>query len=82
MCLQIAFQVTFAPISFQFRCLFGPFGLFLGIMDFEAPLTRNPYFYRFEGLDYLIFLVFISEHSIGMTFLAFFVILLIFLGFI
>ena len=51
-------------------------------MNFEAPLTRNPYFYRFEGLDYLIFLVFISEHSIGMTFLAFFVILLIFLGFI
>ena len=59
------------PFRLNFGVFFGLFCLFLGIMDFEAPLTRKPYFYRFEGLDYLTFLVFIFEHGFGNTFTTF-----------
>ena len=64
----------------NFGGILGPFGLFLDIMHFEAPLTRKPYFYRFGGPSYLICSIVISEHGCSNTFITFSVILLIFPG--
>ena len=82
---ECASRSHFRSLSLPFRLNFGVFLVPLAY-SWESwilkPLSRETHTSTDLSLDYLIFLVFIAEHSIGMTFHAFFVILLIFLGFI